>query len=67
MHLAAINCKCSEVVLKSHNGESKIRSKVLVIKDNSVYAVCKGCNQEVKLPLHVDENAANPPLFIKDY
>lgn len=67
MRLPQIRCSCTELVLKSVDGESKIRSKILVIKDNEVYAVCKGCNKEVRVPLRLDEEAANPPLFIKDY
>lgn len=68
MRLPQIRCSCSEIILKStEEGESKIRSKVLVIKGESVFAVCKGCNAEVELPLKVDNEAANPPLFIKGY
>lgn len=67
MHLPTLRCSCSEIVLKSVDGESKIRSKILVIKGDSVYAICKGCNKEVKVPLQIDKDVVNPPLFIKDY
>lgn len=67
MRLAQIRCSCSEIVLKSMGLESKIRAKVLIIKDNQVFAVCKSCNHEVLVPLQVDTTAANPPLFIKNY
>ena len=66
MRIPQITCSCSEIVLKSVDGESKIRSKILVVKNDSVFAVCKGCNKEVKLPLVVDQSEVNPPLFIKD-
>ena len=62
-----IRCSCSELILKSVEDESKIRSKVLIINDLGVFAVCKGCNKEVKLPLQVDKDSINPPLFIKKY
>lgn len=67
MRLPQIKCSCSEIVLKSLDEESKIRSKIVVIKGDSVYAICKGCNAEVQLPLKVSEEKANPPLFIKNY
>jgi hypothetical protein len=67
MRLSPIRCSCSEVVLKSSSYESKIRSKILVIKGDSVFAICKGCSKEVRLPLQVDKDVVNPPLFIKDH
>lgn len=68
MRLSQIKCSCSEIVLKSvGDNESKIRSKILVIKGDEVFAVCKGCNKEVQVPLQLDRDVANPPLFIKDY
>ncbi len=51
--------KCSEVILKSMGGESKIRSKVIVVRDDKVYAVCKGCDSEVQIPLSFNQNALN--------
>jgi len=66
MRLMQIRCQCSEIVLKALDQESKIRSKIIVIRDGEVFAVCKGCNSEVSLPLQVNEKS-NPPLFIKNY
>lgn len=40
-------------------GESKIRSKVIVVRDDKVYAVCKGCDSEVQIPLSFNQNALN--------
>lgn len=67
MRIPQLKCKCNEIVLKSLDGEdSKIRSKVLVIKGDEVFAICKGCSSEVRVPLKLDEEFINPPLFIKN-
>ena len=66
MRLPQLRCQCNELILKSLDGENpKLRSKVLVIKGDSVFAVCKGCSAEVRVPLKLDEELINPPLFIK--
>lgn len=65
MRLGTIRCQCSEIVLKSADGGSKIRSKILVIKGDSIFAICKGCSKEVRVPLRIDAEEINPPLFIK--
>lgn len=45
-------CKCSEVIMKSSSdGMEKIRAKIIILKENQVFAVCKGCNSEVEIPL----------------
>lgn len=46
---------CGEIVIKSVGNETKIRSKVLVVRDDQVIAVCKGCSSEIPVPLQVDE------------
>jgi hypothetical protein len=46
-----LTCKCSEVVMKSRGTDEVIRAKVLIVKGDQVFAVCKGCNTEVELPL----------------
>jgi hypothetical protein len=48
-----IHCSCGEVIVKS-GADTKIRSKVLVVRDSRVLAVCKRCDQEVPVPLHLD-------------
>lgn len=61
---------CPEVMVKSQHGATKIRSKIMILKDDGVYGVCKGCNSEVKLPVTVTvegEKTSNPPLFVKNY
>lgn len=62
-----LRCPCNELILKSLEGEDmKIRSKVLIIKGDAVFAVCKGCSSEVRVPLKLDEELVNPPLFVKN-
>jgi len=48
-----IHCVCGEVIVKS-SADTKIRAKILVFKDGGAFAVCKSCDQEVKVPLHID-------------
>lgn len=50
----ALLCKCDTVLLKSVDGETKLRCKVLIFKGDKAYAVCKGCDTEVQVPLKVD-------------
>lgn len=40
-----------------------IRAKLLVMKHGRVYAVCKGCRQEVLLPL--EKSDFGPPLYLE--
>jgi ribosomal protein S27E len=47
--------KCGEIVIKSVGGDTKIRSKVLVFKENQTLAICKGCNVEIPVPVSIDE------------
>jgi ribosomal protein S27E len=46
---------CGEVVLKSVNGELKMRSKITIFKNGGAYAVCKGCSTEIQIPVSIDE------------
>lgn len=50
-----IHCSCGEVIVKS-SVDTKIRAKILVFKDEGAFAVCKSCDQEVKVPLHIDSD-----------
>lgn len=49
-----ISCKCGEVIVKSLEADTKIRAKVVLIREDDAYAVCKSCNAEVKIPLRLD-------------
>lgn len=65
--------KCDATVIKSVNGELKIRSKVIVVRNGQTHAICKGCDSELRIPLVVDEglfkSLANqkeePRLYLK--
>ena len=47
--------RCNDVVLKSFsNGELKLRSKVIVFNESGAFAVCKGCNTEIPIPITLD-------------
>lgn len=61
----SIVCRCSEIILKSTDGETKIRSRVVLVRGGNVYAVCKGCNAEVKVPLLVATQDHGPPLIVR--
>ena len=53
-----LECSCGEVLVKSINGVTKIRNKVLVLKGNQTYAVCKGCGAEHPVPLKLVEDGS---------
>jgi hypothetical protein len=57
-----IICSCREVIAKSESGVMKIRSKVILVTDGGVAAVCKGCGKEVPMPLQ--KSAPEPTLTI---
>jgi len=68
MNAPTLTCSCGELIIKSDGNGFKIRSKILILKDNSTsWAVCKGCNKEIPVPIRADFDNANPPLFIKGY
>ena len=50
-----IHCVCGEVIIKS-GADTKVRSKILVFKEDGAYAVCKSCDNEVRVPLHLDSD-----------
>lgn len=66
-----LTCKCGEVVVKSANGTTKIRNKMMVFKGGQSYAVCKGCGTEIAVPVtleatEISENGRQPRLFLRD-
>lgn len=66
-----LTCKCGEVVVKSANGTTKIRNKMLVIKGNRSFAVCKGCGAEILVPIKLEpcdfnNDIKQPRLFIEN-
>ena len=48
---ATLRCRCDEIIIKAQDGVEKLRAKVLIIKGNGVFAVCRKCNTEVEVPL----------------
>lgn len=48
--------------MKSQSGVDKIRAKVVLVRDDGVFAVCKGCGAEVKVPL---QKSSGPRLFTR--
>lgn len=70
-----LTCTCGEVIVKSFSHDTKIRSKVLVVRDGAAFAVCKRCDAEVQVPLQLDtammkslvsEKPKHVPLYIKN-
>ena len=64
--------KCHEVVVKGFRDEVKVRAKVILIRDDKVLAVCKGCGSEIQVPLRYDQELAKslpmtpgPRLYLK--
>ena len=64
--------RCGEVVIKSMGSSTKIRAKVLIIRDDQAFAICKGCDSEIPLPLAMDEtmvkslvNTAKLRLYVR--
>lgn len=47
-------CRCKQVLVKSINGTTKIRAKIIVFRGNRAFAVCKGCNAELPVPIKLD-------------
>ena len=62
--------KCDEVIVKSTASSTKIRSKVVIIRDGKTYAVCKGCNSDLELPVTMTLNPnihkAVSRLYVKE-
>lgn len=45
---------CGEVIVKSVAGVIKVRSKVLILNEDSATAVCRGCGTDIPIPLKYD-------------
>lgn len=65
-------CSCGEVLVKSFNGTTKVRSKVVIFRDDNAYVVCKGCNAEIPIPISLNKIQLlksinkNPKLLVYD-
>jgi ribosomal protein S27E len=67
-HLLVCN-KCQQVLVKSIDGVTKVVNKILLFKGDQGYAVCKGCNREVLVPIKLDRGelllkSKNPKLIL---
>lgn len=66
---------CHEMVIKSVNGVIKVRTKILLLsEDKEALAVCKGCGEEIPIPVKLDvemvksiAKAKSPPLYLRSY
>jgi len=66
-----LTCPCGEILIKSINGTTKVRGKILKFEDGKAVTVCKGCNQEREVPVMLDTESllmkAEPTrLFVSD-
>lgn len=66
--------KCNEMVIKSVNGELKMRTKILLVSDTAARAVCRGCGEEIPIPVKLDTDMiksmakeASPPLYLRSF
>ena len=63
-----LTCNCGEVVVKSMDGITKLRSKILVFKGAEAFLVCKGCGFEHPVPLYFNslelKKSKNPRLLL---
>jgi ribosomal protein S27E len=48
-------CRCGEVLVKATDGEIKLRSKIIVFRNGTAIAVCKGCGIELPIPVTLDK------------
>lgn len=66
---------CGEMVIKSVGGDIKLRTKILLLsEEKGSRAVCKGCNEEIPIPLTLDVDMVksmsrqkSPPLYLRSY
>ena len=63
--------RCDEIIMKSEGEIKKIRSKIMILRDNNVYAVCKSCGTEVQVPLTTapisqPNRSVGPPLILRN-
>ena len=67
--------KCNEMIIKSINGELKLRTKILIMsEEKGARAVCRGCGEEIPIPFKLDTEmvkslakAKSPPLYLRSF
>ena len=65
-----ITCQCGEMLLKSDDDAVKLRSKIIIFKNNNAYAICKKCSREHKIPISLNREllfskTKNPKLYVR--
>ena len=71
--MRVLSCQsCGSIVLKDDFKGTKVHNKVILVKGQNVFAVCKGCGAEVSIPFELNTDLVkalpvikNPKLFIK--
>lgn len=66
---------CHEMVIKSVDGEIKMRTKILLIsEEKGARAVCKGCGDEIPIPVKLDVDMVksiaqerSPSLYLRSF
>lgn len=58
MNQALCCARCNEVIIKGTPDGLKVRSKVTIIKSTGAFAVCRGCGEEVPIPVTLDVSMA---------
>ena len=59
-------CACDEIIVKSEGGIAKIRSRIMIVRHDKVYAVCKSCGVEVAVPLQPVQQKDHLVLPVSD-
>lgn len=72
MNSALCCSSCGEVVFKSMNSETKLRAKVVIFRDDQAFAVCKGCDNEIPVPIDINaklmsklDNSIKTRLYVR--
>jgi hypothetical protein len=53
--MSNIICSCGEIILKNDSTVTKVRSKILLFKSDTAFAVCKTCGKEIEVPIKKEE------------
>ena len=57
-------CSCGELLIKSMPDGSKLRGKVLLVKNGCLQSVCKSCGTTVDLPVTVQDKVTTAPKLV---
>lgn len=53
---------CHEQLVKSRDGVTKLRTKVLLFKGQKAFAVCRECSEEIELPNELFKSLFQEPI-----